>query len=132
MKKDVVAGIGEIGKPILKLLSKQNITVGFDLKPDLMNQRIFEKYKNLKTSFLHIAIPATSRFSKNVLKLSKKFQPECIVIHSTIKPGTTAELQAKLSIPVTLCPFDSILNIVGNPKYPSIPKISTFIILLQF
>jgi len=100
MKKDVVAGIGEIGKPILKLLSKQNITVGFDLKPDLMNQRIFEKYKNLKTSFLHIAIPATSRFSKNVLKLSKKFQPECIVIHSTIKPGTTAELQAKLSIPV--------------------------------
>ena len=100
MKKDVVVGIGEIGKPILKLLSKQNITVGFDLKPDLMNQRIFEKYKNLKTSFLHIAIPATSRFSKNVLKLSKKFQPECIVIHSTIKPGTTAELQAKLSIPV--------------------------------
>ena len=100
MKKDVVAGIGEIGKPILKLLSKQNITVGFDLKPDLMNQRIFEKYKNLKTSFLHIAIPATSRFSKNVLKLSKKFQPECIVIHSTIRPGTTTELQAKLPIPV--------------------------------
>ena len=60
MKKDVVAGIGEIGKPILKLLSKQNITVGFDCEDlDLMNQRIFEKYKNLKTSFLHIAIPAT-------------------------------------------------------------------------
>ena len=100
MKKDVVAGIGEIGKPILKLLSKQNITVGFDLKPDLMNQRIFEKYKNLKISFLHIAIPATSRFSKNVLKLSKKFQPECIVIHSTIQPKTTSQLQSKFKIPV--------------------------------
>ena len=100
MKKDVVVGIGEIGKPILTLLSKQNITVGFDLKPDLMNRRIFEKYKNLKTSFLHIAIPATDSFSKNVLELYKKFQPECIVIHSTIKPGTTAKLQAKLSIPV--------------------------------
>ena len=100
MKKDVVAGIGEIGKPILTLLSKQNITVGFDLRPDLMNRRIFEKYKNLKTSFLHIAIPATDSFSKNVLELYKKFQPECIVIHSTIKPGTTAKLQAKLSIPV--------------------------------
>ena len=100
MKKDVVAGIGEIGKPILKLLSKQNITVGFDLKPDLMNQRIFEKYKNLKTSFLHITIPATDRFSNNVLKLYKKFQPECIVIHSTIRPGTTEILQGKLPIPV--------------------------------
>ena len=100
MKKDIVVGIGEIGKPILKLLSKQNTTVGFDVRPNLMDQRIFERYKNLKTSFLHITIPATDRFSNNVLKLYKKFQPECIVIHSTIRPGTTTELQAKLPIPV--------------------------------
>ena len=100
MKKDVVAGIGEIGKPILKLLSKQNITVGFDLNPDLMDQRKFKRYKNLQTSFLHITIPVTGKFINNVLKLDKKFQPECIVIHSTIKPGTTKKLQEKLSIPV--------------------------------
>ncbi len=100
MKKDVVVGIGEIGKPILKLLSKDNIVVGFDLNPHLMNKRKFERYKNLKTSFLHITIPVTSKFINNILKLYKKFQPECIVIHSTIKPGTTEELQRKLSIPV--------------------------------
>ena len=86
MKKDVVAGIGEIGKPILKLLSKRNITVGFDSNPDLMNERKFERYKNLQTSFLHITIPATDKFINNVLRLYKKFQPECIVIHSTVKP----------------------------------------------
>ena len=39
MKKDVVAGIGEIGRPILKLLSKSNIAVGFDLNHDLMDER---------------------------------------------------------------------------------------------
>ena len=100
MKKDVVAGIGEIGNPILKLLSKQNITVGFDLNPDLMDKRKFERYKNLQTSFLHITIPVTDKFINNVLKLCKKFQPECIVIHSTIKPGTTKKIQGKLSIPV--------------------------------
>ena len=100
MKKDVVVGIGEIGKPILKLLSKDNIVVGFDLNSDLMDERKFERYKNLKTSFLHIAIPATGKFLNNVLKLCKKFQPECIVIHSTIKPGTTEESQTKLPIPV--------------------------------
>ena len=100
MKKDMVAGIGEIGKPILKLLSKDNIVVGFDLNPDLMDERKFERYQNLKTSFLHIAIPVTGKFINNVLKLCKKFQPECIVIHSTIKPGTTEELQGKLTIPV--------------------------------
>ena len=100
MKKDVIAGLGEIGKPILKLLSKDNIVVGFDLNHNLMDERKFEKYKNLKTSFLHIAIPATSKFINNVLKFYKKFQPECIVIHSTIRPRTTEELQKKLPIPV--------------------------------
>ena len=100
MKKDIVAGIGEIGKPILKLLSKNNVTVGFDLNSNLMYQRKFERYKKLPTSFLHITIPVTNRFINNVLKLEKKFNPECIVIHSTIKPGTTKILQKKLSIPV--------------------------------
>jgi|TARA_B100001750_G_scaffold233205_1_gene233140 UDP-N-acetyl-D-mannosaminuronate dehydrogenase len=100
MKKDVVAGIGEIGKPILKLLSKSNITVGFDLNPNLMDQRKFERYEKIQTSFLHITIPVTDKFISNVLQLDKKFNPECIVIHSTIKPGTTEILQKKLSIPV--------------------------------
>ena len=100
MKKYVVAGIGEIGKPILKLLAKDNVVVGFDLNHDLMDKRKFERYQKLKTSFLHIAIPITGKFTNNVLNLCKKFQPECIVIHSTIKPGTTEKLQEKLSIPV--------------------------------
>ena len=100
MKKDVIVGIGEIGKPILKLLSKSNIIVGFDSNPDLMDKIKFERYKNLQTSFLHITIPVTDKFINNVLKLCKKFQPECIVIHSTIKPGTTKKIQGKLSIPV--------------------------------
>ena len=100
MKKDIVAGIGEIGRPILKLLSESNIVVGFDLNPNLMDKRKFERYKNLKTSFMHITIPVTGKFINNVLKLYKKFQPECVVIHSTIRPGTTERLQEKLPIPI--------------------------------
>ena len=95
MKKDVVVGLGEIGNPILKILSKKNIVVGFDLNHNLMDGIKFEKYKNLKTSFLHIAIPGTDKLITNILKLYKKFRPECIIIHSTIKPGTTEKLQKK-------------------------------------
>ena len=95
MKKDVVVGLGEIGNPILKILSKKNIVVGFDLNHNLMDGIKFEKYKNLKTSFLHIAIPGTDKLITNILKLYKKFQPECIIIHSTIKPGTTKKIQKK-------------------------------------
>ena len=100
MKKDIVAGIGEIGKPILKLLSKNNIVVGFDLKPDLIDERKFERYKNLQTSFLHVTIPVSSKFESNLLQLYKKFKPECIVIHSTISPGTIEQIQKKLDVPL--------------------------------
>ena len=100
MKKDVVAGLGEIGKPILKILTRNSIIVGFDLNHDLMNEKKFEKYKNYKTSFLHVAIPVSDKFISNVLNLYKTFKPECIVIHSTIIPGTTEKLQQKLPIPI--------------------------------
>ena len=46
MKKDVVVGIGEIGKSILKLLSKDDIVVGFDLNSDLMDKRKIERNTN--------------------------------------------------------------------------------------
>ena len=47
MKKDVVVGIGEIGKPILKLLSNENTVVGYDIDSSLMDKKKFETYKNL-------------------------------------------------------------------------------------
>ena len=100
MKKDVVAGLGEIGNPILKILSKKGLVLGYDKDVKLMDQKIFEKYKNTQTSFLHIAIPVTKKFISNVLSLNKKFEPECIVIHSTMGPGYTSELQSKIEIPV--------------------------------
>jgi len=100
MKKDVVAGLGEIGSPILKLLSKKELAVGYDLNKKQMNTKKFKKLELFQTRFLHIAIPITKKFNSNVIEMCKKFQPECIVIHSTISPGTTEKLQKKLEIPV--------------------------------
>jgi len=100
MKKDVVAGLGEIGYPILKFLSKKQITVGYDIDERLMNKSKFKKFQETQTSFLHIAIPATSKFEPNILQLYKKFKPECIVMHSTVGPGTTEKIQEKLDVPL--------------------------------
>ena len=100
MKKDVVAGLGEIGLPILKLLSKNQTISGYDINDNLMNKSKFKKFESYKTSFLHIAIPFTEKFLLNVTSLFKKFKPECIVIHSTISPGTTTKLQIKFNIPI--------------------------------
>lgn len=99
-KKNVVTGLGEIGKPILQLLSKQTIAVGYDINKKLMDRKKFEKYTENKTSILHICIPYTKLFFSNVILLNKKFHPEIIVIHSTVSPYTTKQLQDKLSIPI--------------------------------
>ena len=100
MKKDIVAGLGEIGMPLLKLISKKENAIGYDLDKKLMNQTKFKKFQDIQTRFLHIAIPVTKSFNSNVIKLYEQFMPECIVIHSTISPGTTEQLQKKLKIPL--------------------------------
>ena len=100
MNKDVVAGLGEIGLPILKLISRKENAVGFDLNRKLMNETKFKKFQSLPTRFLHITIPVNENFNSNVIQLYKKFEPKCIVIHSTISPGTTEQLQKKLKIPL--------------------------------
>jgi len=99
-KKNIVAGLGEIGSPIHDLLSKNSIVVGFDLNKKLINQKNLEKYEKYETSILHICIPFSNKFVKNVQNLVKKFSPEILVIHSTISPTTTSTIQSKLDIPV--------------------------------
>jgi hypothetical protein len=99
LKKDIVCGLGEIGSPILKLISKRIVAVGYDINPKLMDQK-FLKLESLPTELLHICIPYNEKFEKNVISLVSKFQPNTVVIHSTIRPGTTERLQKQLSIPV--------------------------------
>jgi len=98
--KDVVAGLGEIGSPILQLISKAVPVVGYDINEKLMDIKKFKKYEKLETRFLHVCIPFTKNFVSNIISLYKKFVPNGIVIHSTISPDTTTKLQSKLPIPI--------------------------------
>ena len=97
--KDVVVGLGEIGKSIFKLISKSIETVGYDKNTKSM-PKSNQKYAKLPTRFLHICIPYNKTFDSNIKKLVTKFSPKCIVIHSTVQPKTTSQLQSKFKIPV--------------------------------
>ena len=99
MKKDIVAGLGEIGLPIYKIISRNFSVYGYDIDKKLIPNNP-KKFENYSVRFLHICIPYNKFFLSNVLKLNKRFLPESIVIHSTIKPKTTQNLQKKLSIPI--------------------------------
>lgn len=100
MTKDIVVGLGEIGKPILKLISKATLAVGYDINPNLVDKKKLEKYKKIDTGFLHVCIPYSKNFNQNIIALYNKFKPRAIVIHSTVSPYTTKNLQKKLPIPV--------------------------------
>ena len=97
--KDVIVGLGEIGNPIFKLVSKSVKTAGYDKNTKLM-PRSNQKYAKLPTRFLHICFPYDKTFASNIKKLVAKFSPKSIVIHSTIQPKTTSQLQSKFKIPV--------------------------------
>ena len=100
MKKNVVAGLGEIGAPILKLISRHFLSVGYDVDASLMKTRQFSRLEKVPVSFLHVCIPFDKKFDSSIASLYKKFRPEIIVIHSTIPPYTTKRLQKKLPCPV--------------------------------
>ena len=97
MEKNLVVGLGEVGKSIYNLFSEHVLTVGFDKDENCMDKEEFEKFKNINCSFLHITIPYSNFFIKSVINLNKKFSPRVIVIHSTVKPNTTDDLQLKLN-----------------------------------
>lgn len=107
-QKDIVVGLGEIGQPLHKLLSKSTIVVGYDKKTELMDEKKFKKYSSYKTEILHICLPYNKLFQKIILKLEKDFQPEIIAIHSTVEPHTTKKLQSKTNTPIVYSPIRGV------------------------
>tara|TARA_B100000029_G_scaffold513709_1_gene614092 strand:- start:2070 stop:2816 length:747 start_codon:yes stop_codon:yes gene_type:complete len=98
MKKDIVVGLGEIGLPIYKLLTKHYPTEGLDINPILNKQK--PSLKNYDVAFVHFCIPFSKNFFKIISTYEKKIKPESIVIHSTISPKTTEKLQKLTSCPI--------------------------------
>ena len=98
MKKDMVIGLGEIGLPIYKIISKHFPVEGIDINPILNKEK--SSLKNHDVAFIHFCIPFSKNFFNIIKKYEKKIEPEAIVIHSTISPKTTEKLQKMIKSPV--------------------------------
>ena len=108
MKKDVVAGIGEIGKPILKLLSKDNIVVGFDLNHDLMDDKKFESYKNIKV------------INEDVLNIiEKKKSEENIIVFGNLPYNVSTKILASLIMLEKWPPWYDVLILMFQKEVAS-------------
>lgn len=91
-----VLGVGEVGHAV-SVIFKQEFKV---LKKDLK----YDELKNVKIKVLHVCLPYTKKFENLVAFQVKKNNPKLIVVHSTVYPGTTANLFKKTKIPIVHSP----------------------------
>jgi UDP-N-acetyl-D-mannosaminuronate dehydrogenase len=81
----VVAGLGEVGKPLFELLSRYHHTVGVDIAPPA------EKVEN--ADVLHICYPFQIRdFVGESARYIELFSPKITIINSTVAVGTTRRI----------------------------------------
>ena len=98
MNKDIVIGLGEIGLPIFKLISKNFPVEGIDKIKKFNKQKT--SLKSHTVDLMHICIPFSKKLLSIIKKYEEKYEPKVIVIHSTISPNTTETVQKKLNTPV--------------------------------
>jgi len=83
-KKHIVAGQGQIGAAIKKILGAEGIDT--DVSKNDCNQNAYE--------ILHICFPYSALFLKQVRSYQKQFSPKITIIHSTVPVGTSSKLSA--------------------------------------
>jgi len=82
-KKDkvVVVGLGEVGKPLLELVSRHHDAIGVDISP-------VERIEQV--DILHVCYPFQIRdFVGETVRYIERFRPTLTIVNSTVAIGTT-------------------------------------------
>jgi len=106
---DVILGMGEVGETIYKLLIERNFhSVGIDT--DNSKCKNYSENTIENPEYLHVCIPGELKeFSKIVSDWSNRIKGiQAILIHSTVKPGTTKKIQKKCKMPILFSPVRGV------------------------
>ena len=97
-KQIVIAGLGEVGKPLYQLISEHCDTVGIDVGTPLDGIGEVE--------ILHICFPFQIRdFIGEVARYVELFKPELMIINSTVAVGTTRRVAERTGVPTVNSPI---------------------------
>jgi UDP-N-acetyl-D-mannosaminuronate dehydrogenase len=107
---DIILGMGEMGKTLFNLLVEKNFEcIGIDV--DDSKCKNYSKNSIIKNpEFLHICLPGelaefediTSNWIDNLKDL------KVVLIHSTVIPGTTKNIQKRSKVPILFSPVRGI------------------------
>ena len=107
---DVILGMGEVGQTLFDLLVDRKFDcVGIDLD-DSKCKKYSENEVIKNPEYLHVCLPGElTGFTDIVLDWIDKIKNiQVVIIHSTVKPGTTKIIQEKLSIPILFSPVRGV------------------------
>jgi len=107
---DIVLGMGEVGETLFHLLEERNIdSIGIDV--DSSKCKNYSKNDHIKNpEYLHVCLPGElSEFMDITLNWINKIEGlEVVLVHSTVKPGTTKKIQEKSKIPILFSPVRGV------------------------
>lgn len=99
MKTATIIGMGTVGTALYNAIMH---TKNFRIKTWDKQNSDFSQL--MPSDFLHIVFPYSDSFIDDVLFFQKKCKPNLIIIHSTVKPGTTQKLDLE-KCPVAYSPI---------------------------
>jgi UDP-N-acetyl-D-mannosaminuronate dehydrogenase len=96
-KKVVVVGLGEVGKPLMQLISEHHKVVGVDITPPEEDPR--------EADVLHLCFPFQVKdFVGEAARYIDSIKPRLTVINSTVEVGTTRKVAEKAGAEVAYSP----------------------------
>ncbi len=95
--KVMVVGLGEVGKPLLEVLSKHYETVGIDITPPLdLPEHV---------DVMHVCYPFRIQdFVGETIRYIQRFKPKVTVLNSTVAVGTTRSIADRAGAQVVNSP----------------------------
>lgn len=92
----LVLGLGEVGRPLMDVLSTRYEVTGKDVEPLEMD----------RVDVLHICFPfQIDDFIGICVDYIQKYAPDLVVLNSTVVPGTTRKISEKAGVAVAYSPI---------------------------
>ena len=101
--------MGEVGKTLFDLLTERKVEcIGID--SEISKCKNYQKSSLIKNpEYLHVCIPDVIGFEDIVIKWISNLQNlKIVMIHSTVKPGTTKKIQKQVNIPILFSPIRGV------------------------
>jgi len=90
----LIVGLGEVGRPLLEILGGTHQAAGRDVE-----DRAFHGVR-----ILHLCFPFGPDFVSAAQRYVSRYEPEVVVVHSTVVPGTTRAIQQVTGTPAVYSP----------------------------